>query len=243
MRRPPPFRTIAISLAAILGLVVARGSLRAGPGPALVAATAVGGAFRDAPGEGTSPIQVIYLAAPSMNPAELKARLMLKSKVDMVFPDDTPLEAVLKHVSSATRDQVDFPDGLPLHVDKVGLDNVDKTMLSTVTINLKGMPVELTLALVLRQLGLFYRVSKEGLLVITSSDDDVREPVEPEREILSNLSTLRAEVLELRREIRALRPVAREEEIRPMKLPGGFNATGEISGAIIYTPRRFRVAE
>ena len=84
------------------------------------------------------------------------------------------------------RDQIDrvrtksaaFPDGVPIYVDPLGLSEADKTMASPVVFDVKKVPLGTSLTLMLKQIGLTYRV-KDGLLTITSqesadqADDDL----------------------------------------------------------------------
>ena len=144
---------------------------------------------------------------PHMTEAETKTRLKLHEKIAMNFPNDTPLEDVKKYIEQCTVDKSDFPEGIPIYVDPQGLQDADKTMSSTVAIQLKNIPLETTLELLLKQLSLTYWINKDGLLIITStsSDDLIVTQADIDQEILSNLSALRAEVKELRDELRAAR--------------------------------------
>ena len=96
----------------------------------------------------------------------------LNERVSMNFPNDTPLEDVKKYIEQSTQDEAaGLPTGIPIYVDPQGLQDSDKTMASTVTMNLEGIPLRTTLRLMLRQLGLTYTV-KDGLLTITSSTSE-----------------------------------------------------------------------
>ncbi len=96
----------------------------------------------------------------------------LNERISMNFPGDTPLEDVKKYIEQSTQDEAaGLPTGIPIYVDPQGLQDADKTMASTVTINLEGIPLKTTLRLLLKQLGLTYTV-KDGLLTITSSSSD-----------------------------------------------------------------------
>ena len=47
----------------------------------------------------------------------------------MSFPQETPLEDVLKYIKDATQDEAaGLPTGIPIYVDPVGLQDADKTM-------------------------------------------------------------------------------------------------------------------
>ncbi len=62
-----------------------------------------------------------------------------------------------------------LPTGIPIYVDPQGLQDADQTMKSTSTIDLEGIPLRTTLALLLRQLHLGYKV-EGGVLLITDLD-------------------------------------------------------------------------
>jgi hypothetical protein len=126
----------------------------------------------------------------------------LEAPISMSFPNETPLEDVLKYIKSATQGPTD--SGLPIYVDPVGLNRAEKTMTSPVTLDLEGVPLWITLRLVLKQLGLTYDV-KDGLVTITSEKSEDR-PVP----ILEHVRRARqgelslAEIRELTEVIRAL---------------------------------------
>jgi len=86
--------------------------------------------------------------------------------VDMPFKVDTPLSDVIDYVRRSTSGPA-FPEGIPIYVDPVGLQEADKTMASTVSIDLRGVALRTTLGLLLKQIGLVYRV-RDGLLTIHS---------------------------------------------------------------------------
>ena len=93
----------------------------------------------------------------------------LGESVPMSFNEDTPLEDVLKYVKQATKTSA-FPDGIPIYVDPIGLQEAEKSMTSTVrNMDLSGVPLKVTLKLLLNQLDLTYKV-KDGLLTITSNE-------------------------------------------------------------------------
>lgn len=104
----------------------------------------------------------------------------LGEPISMSFNDDTSLEDVLKYIKQATTTSTYA--GIPIYVDPIGLQEAEKSMTSTVrNIALEGVPLRVTLKLLLSQLDLTYKI-KDGLLTITSKesadqpiDDD--EPV------------------------------------------------------------------
>jgi Domain of unknown function (DUF4139)/N-terminal domain of unknown function (DUF4140) len=89
----------------------------------------------------------------------------LAKSIPMQFANETPLEDVIKYIRGATSG-ANFPNGIPIYVDPIGLQEAEKTMTSPVTIDLERVPLRTTLKLVLEQLGMTYNV-KDGLLTIT----------------------------------------------------------------------------
>jgi hypothetical protein len=93
----------------------------------------------------------------------------LEQPVAMSFPNETPLDEVLKYIKAMTQGPND--SGIPIYVDPVGLNEASRTLASPVTLELEGVPLKTTLRLLLKQLGLTYTV-KDGLLTITSEGSD-----------------------------------------------------------------------
>ncbi len=78
-------------------------------------------------------------------------------------------EDVLKRVKIATKgDQ--FPAGIPIYVDPIGLQEAEKTLISPVTLVTRGKPLRDGLRTALQPLGLTF-VVKDGLLTITTADE------------------------------------------------------------------------
>jgi hypothetical protein len=98
----------------------------------------------------------------------------LEQPVTMSFPNETPLEDVLKYIKVMTQGPND--NGIPIYVDPVGLNEASRTLLSPVTLELEGVPLKTTLRLLLKQLGLTYTV-KDGLLTITAEGSE-NQPTE-----------------------------------------------------------------
>ena len=94
-----------------------------------------------------------------------RIRKALQQTVPMQFSDVT-LKDLLKYVQDATRG----PDGwtVPVEIVPAGLKNAEKSLESTVSIDLEGVALETSLKHALRQLDLDYDVS-DGLLNIDSS--------------------------------------------------------------------------
>ncbi|WP_165064144.1 RNA polymerase sigma factor [Paludisphaera rhizosphaerae] len=98
-----------------------------------------------------------------------RSKMMLKKleePIAMIFPNETPLEDILKYVKQATDAPND--DGLELYVDPQGLQEADKTLTSPVALEVEGVPLRRTLQLLLDQLGLVYFV-EDGMVVITAA--------------------------------------------------------------------------
>jgi hypothetical protein len=95
----------------------------------------------------------------------------LEVPISMSFANETPLEDVLKYIKSATQGPNDT--GIPIYVDPVGLNEAEKTMTSPVSLDLEGVPLRITLRLLLKQIGLTYDV-KNGLLTITAETSEDR---------------------------------------------------------------------
>lgn len=122
------------------------------------------------------------LAGADFGPAEAlddrsqKIAAALGQLIDMSFPNATPLEDVIKYIRAATTSPT-FPEGIPIYVDPVGLQEAEKTITSPVVIDLKKVPLRKSLQLLLRQLGMTFEV-KDGLLTITceyAADDSPTE--------------------------------------------------------------------
>lgn len=114
----------------------------------------------------------------------LRIAAELEKPIDMRFPNETPLEDVVKYVKQATVNPA-FPEGLPFYIDPIGLQEAEKTMTSPVTLDLKQVPLKTSLALLLRQLGLVYRIKEGVVMVVWQSSDDAaqgREGFDQERE-------------------------------------------------------------
>jgi len=93
----------------------------------------------------------------------------LEEPIAMSFPNETPLDDVLKYIKVATTGP--SSQGIPIYVDPVGLQEAEKTLTSTVQLDLEGIPLRRTLQLALQQLDLVYFV-EDGLLVITSAESE-----------------------------------------------------------------------
>ncbi len=191
---------------ASVGLVVVaygfRPAAKAGQPIGPLASTTVLGAFGGGPKAEVEGPKVVHVAPPPMSPAATRVWAKLQEKISMNFPSDTPLEDVKKYIEQSTQDEkAGIPVGIPIYVDPQGLQDADKTMASTIVINLEGMPLHLTLDLILKQLNLGYFVNNEGLLIVTHREEsDVS--ANPTLQILKEMEALKAEIRLLRDEIR-----------------------------------------
>lgn len=102
----------------------------------------------------------------SRDPKTLAIERALAKPLSMPFANETSLEEVLKYIRGATA-SAELPDGIPIYVDPVGLQEEGRTMASQVTVNLEGVPLKHSLILLLKQLGLTYTV-KDGFLMVTT---------------------------------------------------------------------------
>jgi len=96
------------------------------------------------------------------NPRSKVILKKLAEPVHMNFPNETPLEDVLKYIKQAT----DSPASI--YVDPIGLNEADRTMTSPVSIDVDDVPLGRTLQLVLEQIDLVYFV-EDGMIVITAA--------------------------------------------------------------------------
>jgi len=114
------------------------------------------------------------------HPADLERNKLIEQKLEtplqMAFPQETPLEDILKYIKS----NIDDPKGkrIPIYVDPAGLQSAEKTMTSPVTLDLEDVPLRTTLRLVLKQLDLDYRV-RDGMIYIDAISTFEEEEEEP----------------------------------------------------------------
>ncbi len=103
--------------------------------------------------------------------AAANARILkaLGRPIPLHFPQETPLEDVIKAIRDATRGPND--SGIPIYIDPLGLQEAEKTQQSPITIDLEGVPLRTSLHLILKQLGMTYGVGG-GVLVITSAESE-----------------------------------------------------------------------
>ena len=152
---------------------------------------AAGGAEDDGP-----PVPRVYYKAP-FSPDAAAVWIKLQKKAPLKFENEIPLEEFLKKFKEAA-DGKDDAAGVMIYVDPIGLQEAEKTMASSVTINLANVRLETGLRLVLKQLSLTFHVDPDGLLMITSNDSKNSEHDDAESIILDKLDALQKQVAELR---------------------------------------------
>jgi RNA polymerase sigma factor (sigma-70 family) len=106
---------------------------------------------------------------PGKDPKSRQIMAKLEEPIAMSFTNETPLDDVLKYIKQATTSKT-FA-GVPIYVDPIGLQEAERSLNSTVTIDLEGVPLRRTLQLVLAQLGLIYWV-EDGMIYITSEGSE-----------------------------------------------------------------------
>jgi hypothetical protein len=93
----------------------------------------------------------------------------LERSIPMQFANETPLEDFLKYVTTATKSP-ELPNGIPIYLDPVGLQEAEKTSASPVTIDLKDVPLKTTLRFALAQLGLGFEITNSNCLIVTGEN-------------------------------------------------------------------------
>ena len=92
---------------------------------------------------------------------------MLDQLIPMSFAIAPSLDDVLSYIKQATT--TPSSDGIPIFVDQTGLQEAKRSLASTVSMDLYGVPLKTTLKLMLKQFGLAYTV-KDGRLIISSAE-------------------------------------------------------------------------
>jgi RNA polymerase sigma factor (sigma-70 family) len=117
-------------------------------------------------------------SGPGNDPQSRRIHAKLELALTMSFAEETPLDDVLKHIKQATK-STELPKGIPIYVDPIALQEAEKSLTSTITMDLDGVPLRRTLQLLLKQLGLVYYVY-DGMLHITSEEsEDTNPTLEP----------------------------------------------------------------
>jgi RNA polymerase sigma factor (sigma-70 family) len=100
------------------------------------------------------------------SPATETVLARLAEPIPMPFAREVPLDFALRTIEQATRNR--HPDGsIPFLVDAVGLKEVNRSLSSTIVMDLEGVSLKTTLRLMLKQVGLAYIV-KDGLVIVSS---------------------------------------------------------------------------
>lgn len=114
-----------------------------------------------------------WLASPN---AAASARILdeLERPIALEFPEPTPIRDVLESIRRATEEP--GRQGIPIYLDPIGLQEAEKSPDSTVTIDVRDVPLKTALHAALRPIGMDF-VVQDGLLFVTSeyeTDDDAR---------------------------------------------------------------------
>lgn len=108
-----------------------------------------------------------FTTHPMFRVADQYIRRKLDEPIPMHFPNETPLNDVLKYIRKATSEP-NFP-GIPIYVDPIGLQVAERTLDSTVQMEFDAIPVRDALRLILKQLGLSFSL-RSGFIIITDED-------------------------------------------------------------------------
>jgi hypothetical protein len=100
----------------------------------------------------------------------------LERSTSLIYPDETPLDDVLKQVKNLTKGG-SLPSGMPIYVDPLGLTEADKTMMTPVkAVRSDGyLTLREQLQQILKPLGLGFK-AENGFLLITS-EESLDEPM------------------------------------------------------------------
>jgi RNA polymerase sigma factor (sigma-70 family) len=104
------------------------------------------------------------------NPGDLQRKTQeilqrLEEPIAMNFPNEIPLNQVLKYIKQATTTPT-F-SGIPIYVEPLGLQEANRSLDSTIQFDRADLPLKTSLRLILKPLGLSYMV-KDGFLMIDS---------------------------------------------------------------------------
>jgi hypothetical protein len=195
-----------MTVCGVIAIAWNRSQARAAIPPSAVVAAAVtqfGGVGGAEGTDGVPEIPKVYVRMPYGTEAN-SAYGKLQKKIDAPFAQETPLGDVIRYVA----DQLNPTDehGKPLsddpplqfYVSPQGLEEVEKTIDSPVTLDLKQVPAATALELCLQQLDLVYFVRPDGIVQIDFEGSDRAKKQEPLLMILNELHQLRAEVSQMR---------------------------------------------
>jgi hypothetical protein len=136
---------------------------------------------------------VTVYVVPPITVKAAKTWQILGQSIAFNFPQETPLEDVLKYLKSATSDEKEKQKGLSIYVDPIALQEAEKTQTSPVTLDLDDVPISLGLTLALRQLGLKFYVDPHGIVMIVS-EGETEHLTDTSTQILEELVELRGQV-------------------------------------------------
>ena len=97
----------------------------------------------------------------------------LNNPNSILFAQETPLAKVADYIKRTTKSDANDL-GIQCHIDPEGLKEAERSMDSTVQLELEGIPLKVTLRLLLKQVGPAYYV-RDDMLVISSEEDIHRE--------------------------------------------------------------------
>jgi hypothetical protein len=106
----------------------------------------------------------------------------LDRRLEMSFPRETPLEDVLSYIKASTRSEA-LPDGIPIYVDPDGLTEAEKTMQSGVSLEMKDLPLWMSLPLILRQIDLTCVIDSDLVTITSRTRASVTDRVEAFRRV------------------------------------------------------------
>ena len=106
--------------------------------------------------------------AADASPGTKRVLAKLEEPISMAFANRTSLDDVLTYIRQATTTSRGH-DGIPIVTDPRGFQEAGCSFTSTVSMDLDGVPLKMTLKLILEQLGLADTV-KDGTVIISSTE-------------------------------------------------------------------------
>ncbi len=197
----PSIRSRLVALALVVITTLCAG--QAGPP---VQGGAFGGTDRAEMTEEKNPIVPVFLPMPA--PAA-RTWLRLQEPVSASFANEMPFEDFLKFLKDSSRGKDRREVAIPIYVDPIALNEVERTLQSPIVIDLEGVPMATVLRLACKQLSLDFTVQKDGIVIIAqlaATDPEPETVADPNALMLAHLTALREEVASLRRELQLLRP-------------------------------------
>ncbi len=121
------------------------------------------------------------------------AWLLLHEEIPLHFPEGTTLGNALKTIQRATLGKRPIGRGLILYLDPGGLREAEQTPASPVTFEMDGVPLCTSLGLFLKQVGLRFAVGDDGIVQITSPDEQTQDSFTDEADVIEGYQSLRYE--------------------------------------------------